>query len=201
MVHCNAKGITTYTSSKHGARSSRRSFVILKMKPSLINVALTATAVALLALIAEAKAWDRTDETADFPSGPEKRAGFVGMRGRKRAFERLELEAGPHEDRFASPYEQLIKRAGFVGMRGKKSMPYESEDEESEMAPVAATKRAGFVGMRGKKAGGKGGASSLPSDALSAAKYYHKFDSWPYYLIPYASKSRRGNSGFVGMRG
>ena len=75
-------------------------------------------------------------------------------------------------------------------MRGKKSMPYESEDEESEMAPVAATKRAGFVGMRGKKAGGKGGASSLPSDALSAAKYYHKFDSWPYYLIPYASKAR-----------
>ena len=71
-------------------------------------------------------------------------------------------------------------------MRGKKSMPYESEDEESEMAPIA-TKRAGFVGMRGKKAAGKGGAS-VPSDALSAAKYYHKFDSWPYYLIPYASK-------------
>ena len=79
-----------------------------------------------------------------------------------------------------------LKRAGFVGMRGKKSMPYETEDEESEMGPVA--KRAGFVGMRGKKAG-KGGAS-LPSDALSAAKYYHKFDSWPYYLIPYASKAR-----------
>ena len=77
-----------------------------------------------------------------------------------------------------------LKRAGFVGMRGKKSMPYESD--ESEMAAVA--KRAGFVGMRGKKAG-KGGAS-LPSDALSAAKYYHKFDSWPYYLIPYASKAR-----------
>ena len=55
------------------------------------------------------------------------------------------------------------------------------------MAPMAATKRAGFVGMRGKKAAGKGGAS-VPSDALSAAKYYHKFDSWPYYLIPYASK-------------
>ena len=36
------------------------------------------------------------------------------MRGRKRAFERLELEAGPHEDRFASPYEQLIKRHGVV---------------------------------------------------------------------------------------
>jgi len=190
MVHCNATGITY--SSKHGARSSRRS--LLKMNPSLINVvALTATVVVISALIAEAKAWDRTDETLEFP---EKRAGFVGMRGRKRAFERLELEAGPHEDRFASPYE-IIKRAGFVGMRGKKSMPYESEDEESEMGPVA--KRAGFVGMRGKKAG-KGG-SSLPSDALSAAKYYHKFDSWPYYLIPYASKSRRGNSGFVGMRG
>ena len=31
-------------------------------------------------------------------------------------------------------------------------MPYESEDEESEMTPMAATKRAGFVGMRGKKA-------------------------------------------------
>ena len=52
-----------------------------------------------------------------------------------------------------------------MGMRGKKSMPYESEDEESEMGPVA--KRAGFVGMRGKKAG-KG--------AQTAKNYRKPFD-------------------------
>ena len=73
-----------------------------------------------------------------------------------------------------------MKRAGFVGMRGKKS------DD--------LFKRAGFVGMRGKK--------SVPaaSQLFSPAQRLD-FDKWPYYLIPYASKSRRATSGFVGMRG
>ena len=60
-----------------------------------------------------------------------KRAGFVGMRGKKDS-----LEDGNNL--------LVNKRAGFVGMRGKKM----AEDNEDGFA---LSKRAGFVGMRGKK--------------------------------------------------
>ena len=67
-------------------------------------------------------------------------------------------------------------------MRGKKSF----DDNEDHFNLL---KRAGFLGMRGKK------------NNIATFLRNHQFESWPYYLIPYASKSRRANSGFVGMRG
>merc|ERR1711879_443561 len=84
-------------------------------------------------------------ETAS-ASMEDKRAGFVGMRGKK-----------DQEDNEALFYAPLIedaasKRAGFVGMRGKKGKNYwpsywfstPNLDRESRG-------NSGFVGMRGRK--------------------------------------------------
>ena len=71
--------------------------------------------------------------------GGLKRAGFVGMRGKKSGDESI-----------------LQKRAAFVGMRGRRTptelgydelyMPY-AQDLGDEISPKE--RRAGFVGMRG----------------------------------------------------
>ena len=71
-----------------------------------------------------------------------KRAGFVGMRGKKST---------------TGDESVLQKRAAFVGMRGRRGLselgydgmdlPYSIQDMEEEMSPKE--RRAGFVGMRG----------------------------------------------------
>lgn len=70
-----------------------------------------------------------------------KRAGFVGMRGKK---------ADDWE------YVKRGRNSGFMGMRGKKSMDDEWQDGPSfaqlkSFNDYVQGKRAGFVGMRGKK--------------------------------------------------
>ena len=79
-----------------------------------------------------------------------KRAGFVGMRGKK-------SEQGAMYDEEAFP-----KRAAFVGMRGRRT-PYEVQHEERVLPNLLnfdsspfwgdemslRERRAGFVGMRG----------------------------------------------------
>lgn len=100
-----------------------------------------------------------------------KRAGFVGMRGKK--------EDSNLEDLIMDLYSQdpelfeETKRSGFVGMRGKKDEIYD--------------KRAGFVGMRGKKS------SQLPR------RYEYSWPSFWSYNLP--RESRGSSSGFYGMRG
>lgn len=106
----------------------------------------------------------------DDPIMSDKRAGFQGMRGKK--------WDGGEDDNEANLYDQYLKRAGFVGMRGKKM----AEDDEDGFA---LSKRDGFVGMRGKKWG-----FWTPR---SAATQNGNGDS---YVM---SKMRR--AGFVGMRG
>ena len=123
---------------------------------------------------AESDAWLLDDDMADLMS---KRAGFVGMRGKK-------FDAA---NRQAWLSQLLNKRAGFVGMRGKKGG---SSSEEGW------GKRAGFVGMRGKKSETEpayfmenpdlDGGALLPLD-------------WANQIS--GMKTRRGSSGFVGMRG
>jgi hypothetical protein len=64
-----------------------------------------------------------------------KRAGFVGMRGKKSS----------------SDESTLQKRAAFVGMRGRRT-PDESGYDELYLPyvqDIEQEKRAGFVGMRG----------------------------------------------------
>ena len=114
-----------------------------------------------------------------------KRAGFVGMRGKKSS---STLE-GLLEDLYENDpdvFYDTHKRAGFVGMRGKKA----SLDPEATAAELydigngneAVYKRAGFVGMRGKKS---------QSD-------YQRYLRRPTLLdlMP-----RQVRAGFVGMRG
>ena len=73
-----------------------------------------------------------------------KRAGFVGMRGKKN------LENLWNDLYDTEPMYPEQKRSGFVGMRGKKSEP--SDEAFNVAEPMFFTeKRAGFVGMRGKK--------------------------------------------------
>jgi hypothetical protein len=92
----------------------------------------------------------------------DKRAGFMGMRGKKdvlRPQSLFDLYTMPavgeetEEDYLVEPVAQEVEKrqkSGFVGMRGKKS---------DEMDPAELDypgfyylpKRAGFMGMRGKK--------------------------------------------------
>jgi len=109
-----------------------------------------------------------------------KRAGFVGMRGKKS--DSIEV---PTDDFYENNPKMLYqsKRQGFVGMRGKKSMDHEDAVNELFAAQNGADaerylKRAGFVGMRGKKGQRYMGKPILP-DALQ----------------------RYVRAGFVGMRG
>ena len=105
----------------------------------------------------------------------DKRAGFVGMRGKKDHFSFNDYLDDP------SYYEVKRSGSGFVGMRGKKDA---EDNEDLFYAPVEDddAKRAGFVGMRGKK----------------ASKNY-----WPsfWYSPSLTRESRGSSSGFVGMRG
>jgi len=95
-----------------------------------------------------------------------KRAGFVGMRGKKSDAEEdanaLSQLMSSHQ--VWEPALSNHKRAGFVGMRGKKSYGFDNQGDLLQylsmlyqQQPVSRNlqgthlKRAGFVGMRGKK--------------------------------------------------
>jgi len=115
-----------------------------------------------------------------------KRAGFVGMRGKK--------EAGLMEDMYENDPDILYesKRQGFVGMRGKKSSLPDSEAVEAAelyavpgLDPDRYFKRAGFVGMRGKK----------------TSDYASNYASYLRRPTLYDAMSRNIRAGFVGMRG
>lgn len=114
---------------------------------------------------------------------PEKRSGFVGMRGKKDSSNLLRppYDLYDWENSEDAGYDQPeeTKRSGFVGMRGKKSPELESPDYYYE-------KRAGFLGMRGKK------------DQLHPVVFY-KPGFWFDHAL--TRTSRAGSSGFVGMRG
>ena len=71
----------------------------------------------------------------DSSPGNLKRAGFVGMRGKKSS----------------SDESTLQKRAAFVGMRGRRAPAELGYDELylPYVQDIAEEKRAGFVGMRG----------------------------------------------------
>lgn len=123
----------------------------------------------------------------------DKRAGFVGMRGKK-DYSDGEDESEDDPDAYM---QYLIpdhpKRAGFVGMRGKKD-----NYEDLLRAAAADHKRASsFFGMRGKK-GNSGfvGMRGKKSDPQAEAAFWRWLS--PYL---YENKVRRGSSGFFGMRG
>ena len=106
----------------------------------------------------------------------DKRAGFVGMRGKK---DSPPLNFDDYIDTDSPDlYYEAAKRSGFVGMRGKK----DQEDQE-DLFYAPNPKRAGFVGMRGKK---------------QVQNYWPSF--W-YAPAALTHRESRGNSGFVGMRG
>lgn len=133
-----------------------------------------------------------------------KRAGFVGMRGKKSHLvdgEEEEQNAIQDDDPQSWIDQELVKRArnkaGFVGMRGKKSDQVNTFDMDPSSwidQFLSSSKRAGFVGMRGKKAGFVG-MRGKKSDSESS---YYDLPLWSNQLSP---KTRRGSSGFVGMRG
>lgn len=143
----------------------------------------------------------------------DKRAGFVGMRGKKYAY-----EGGNDEDAF----DTFAKRAGFVGMRGKKSFETTPEalpvtDQEQELMDMLRAmhkRRPQFMGMRGKKSDDDENDDELieeyaPSKRAGFVGMRGKKKTFNY-AVPTTSwnrlfgvKSRRGGSmkGFVGMRG
>lgn len=120
---------------------------------------------------------------------PEKRSGFVGMRGKKES----NLLRPPYGDLYEYSENQVDydqqpeiqdvpKRSGFVGMRGKKSPELENPEFYYE-------KRAGFLGMRGKK----------DHQLQLHPVVYYKPGFWYDHAL--TRTSRAGSSGFVGMRG
>jgi len=120
-----------------------------------------------------------------------KRAGFVGMRGKKAS----DVETGLMEDMYENEPDLLYesKRQGFVGMRGKKALT-DSESDAAEAADLYAVpgldpdryfKRAGFVGMRGKK----------------QSDYASNYASYLRRPTLYDAMARNIRAGFVGMRG
>merc|ERR1711936_72993 len=115
-----------------------------------------------------------------------KRAGFVGMRGKKAyGFDNqgdlLQYLSMLYQQQPVSRNLQSthLKRAGFVGMRGKKS----TIGDESVLQ-----KRAAFVGMRGRR-----GLSELGYDGMALP---YSIQDMEEEMSP---KERR--AGFVGMRG
>merc|ERR1712179_685398 len=104
-----------------------------------------------------------------------KRAGFVGMRGKKSYGFDNQGDLLQYLAMMYKPQPQPeLKRAGFVGMRGKKSI-----NDESTLS-----KRAAFVGMRGRR---------TPQE-LGYDDLYNYQDTED--LAP-----RERRAGFVGMRG
>merc|ERR1711936_1340450 len=115
-----------------------------------------------------------------------KRAGFVGMRGKKSyGFDNqgdlLQYLSMLYQQQPVSRNLQSthLKRAGFVGMRGKKS----TTGDESVLQ-----KRAAFVGMRGRR-----GLSELGYEGMDLP---YSIQDMEEEMSP---KERR--AGFVGMRG
>ena len=156
------------------------------------------------------------EETAFYP----KRAGFVGMRGKKdddawedaddevikRApFQGMRGKKDPEWDAYG-----FYKRAPFQGMRGKKdtALPYSLYLHSLAKAAAAANqKRAGFVGMRGKKS-----YDDLEEDedlmypeekraAFMGMRGKKANSRLRASLNNFYPKIRRASSGFVGMRG
>ena len=107
-----------------------------------------------------------------------KRAGFVGMRGKKDV---------DYHYLFEDPAE-FHKRSGFVGMRGKKAEADEAAQELEDLSNIYKRASSAFVGMRGKKA----------ADSEGLDYFWPSFFSFQNQM-PRAS--RAGSSGFVGMRG
>jgi len=143
-----------------------------------------------------------------------KRAGFVGMRGKKSD---AEGDIDPLTQlMYSSSWPSLHKRAGFVGMRGKKSYGFDNQGDLLQYLammyqpkPQPELKRAGFVGMRGKKS--INDESTLSKRAAFVGMRGRRtplelgYDDFLY--MPYiqdledglAQRERR--AGFVGMRG
>ena len=83
-------------------------------------------------------------EAASASMMDDKRAGFVGMRGKKDHFNFNDYLEDPSSYYDAAAAEAKRAGSGFVGMRGKK----DAEDQEDLFyAPIEEAKRAGFVGM------------------------------------------------------
>ena len=143
-----------------------------KMKCALLVLVILVQSLSNASPVGEDEADELLEDYGDHLD--DKRAGFVGMRGKK------------DEDLY--PY----KRAGFVGMRGRRA------DAEWEQA-IMALKRAGFVGMRGKKSSGFVG---MRGRRLYSQPTVAAMSQWPFFnTVAGARKSRRASSGFVGMRG
>ena len=141
-----------------------------------------------------------------------KRAGFVGMRGKKSNLldddDEEEVNGGDMivRDGWMDAQQQqreMAKRgnSGFVGMRGKKaSGPAQMVEVdpawfEQFLTAGSSSKRAGFVGMRGKKAGFVG------MRGKKGHQQQHSYFDLPVWSNQLSLKTRRGSSGFVGMRG
>lgn len=149
-----------------------------------------------------------TDNLPDNAFESSKRAGFVGMRGKKSEIDDFD----PLAHLMWNPsWPSLHKRAGFVGMRGKKSYGF---DNQGDLLQYLATlyqqngqpsglKRAGFVGMRGKKS--TGDESTLQKRAAFVGMRGRRAPAESGYeelYLPYVQDiEEEKRAGFVGMRG
>jgi len=143
-----------------------------------------------------------------------KRAGFVGMRGKKSDSE-SDVDALT-QLMYSGSWPSLHKRAGFVGMRGKKSYGFDNQGDLLQYLammyqpkPKPELKRAGFVGMRGKKS--INDESTLSKRAAFVGMRGRRtplelgYDDFLY--LPYVQdlengiEQRERRAGFVGMRG
>merc|ERR1712020_38370 len=143
-----------------------------------------------------------------------KRAGFVGMRGKKSDAEEganaLSQLMSSHQ--VWEPALSNHKRAGFVGMRGKKSYGFDNQGDllqylsmlyqQRESTP-SNLKRAGFVGMRGKKSNSD--ESTLQKRAAFVGMRGRRTPDESGYdelYLPYVQDiEQEKRAGFVGMRG
>lgn len=169
------------------------------------NVIVTAVVIVIVALTDAMHLSSAPDNIPDNAYESVKRAGFVGMRGKKSEME---------DDQSWPSFNN--KRAGFVGMRGKKSYGF---DNQSDLLQYLAAlyqqkptpgefKRAGFVGMRGKKS--ITDESTLPKRAAFVGMRGRRTPSELGYDEPYLHyiqdmddevSQRETRAGFVGMRG
>jgi len=139
-----------------------------------------------------------------------KRAGFVGMRGKKSD---NDGEMDPlAQMMYSSSWPSLHKRAGFVGMRGKKSYGFDNQGDLLQYLammykpqPQPELKRAGFVGMRGKKS--INDESTLSKRAAFVGMRGRRtpqelgYDDLYNYQDIEDLAPRERRAGFVGMRG
>jgi hypothetical protein len=145
-----------------------------------------------------------------------KRAGFVGMRGKKS--EGADEEEDWYQEDDSDSVDYLGKRGSntaFVGMRGKRPS-YNGDDDEQGYLLKELAKRfgtSGFVGMRGKKMAEEEDSYALPPAfskragfvGMRGKKWNAAARYWNAMPDAYAFNNRKmrrgGTSGFVGMRG